>query len=232
MNVFSWTPEAQCRLEEFARAGLTGAQIAEALGVTRNAVLGRCFRTGITLPMTPDKEVSCRGKRGRGRPKGVSHVLRPDHPSRRSRPKGSRAFDDAQIAAAIAARLAGASLPKAAALVGASPGGLKLWLAKPDLMEKGQRVFSLAKLDAASRRAEAYRKEEARKAAIRAWNEGIYRLFPGRNTEILRAWVEGDRGPDLGERYGISRQRVDQIVTKARRLGLKEFAPRYGRGAA
>jgi Uncharacterized protein conserved in bacteria len=45
-------------LERMAAEGMTGSQIAAALGTTRNAVLGRAHRTGVVLPETNEKKAA------------------------------------------------------------------------------------------------------------------------------------------------------------------------------
>ncbi len=51
----TWTPERQSALERMAKAGMTGSEIAEALSVSRGAVMGRAHRTGVKLPVTEAK---------------------------------------------------------------------------------------------------------------------------------------------------------------------------------
>ncbi|MGF7161268.1 GcrA cell cycle regulator [Rhodoligotrophos appendicifer] len=63
------------RVAELAREGLTGAKIAEIMGLTRNQVIGRAFRMGVTL--------------GFGR-KRVLHVKLPPKAEKASRPKVER----------------------------------------------------------------------------------------------------------------------------------------------
>lgn len=45
MRSFEWTDQIVGRLEELLRDGLTGSQIATELGTTRNAVIGKVYRT-------------------------------------------------------------------------------------------------------------------------------------------------------------------------------------------
>ncbi|HEY2227780.1 MAG TPA: GcrA family cell cycle regulator [Xanthobacteraceae bacterium] len=46
-----WTPERDRRLQKLEAAGLSAAQIAQQLGATRNAVIGRSVRLrGLTFP--------------------------------------------------------------------------------------------------------------------------------------------------------------------------------------
>lgn len=45
-----WSAEQEARLKEMRQAGVSQADIASALGRTKNAVIGACYRLGITLP--------------------------------------------------------------------------------------------------------------------------------------------------------------------------------------
>jgi len=54
-----WTLEQHAALVRMAADGLTGSEIAKALGVTRNAVMGRAHRTGVVLPMDERKTAIC-----------------------------------------------------------------------------------------------------------------------------------------------------------------------------
>lgn len=47
-----WTYEKQLTLETLARCGLSSALIAERLGTTRNAIIGRAHRTDVILLST------------------------------------------------------------------------------------------------------------------------------------------------------------------------------------
>jgi hypothetical protein len=115
----------QASLEMLAAEGLTASEIGKRLGISRDAVLGRCRRTGVPMPM--DARKWSLGNR-----------------------KGSpRAFSEPQIAAAIAARLAGASYRKAGDLVGASDQSVSNWMRDPALAAMGQRLYERARKDAA-----------------------------------------------------------------------------------
>lgn len=112
------------RAEDFARAW----------GTTRNAVLGRSFRLGISL------------QKERGAP-----VARPNGR------KGSRAGRPARPlkirAAAVAAVLAGATYQKAAAFSGASNCSVWKWCRDPETLGAAYKLLALAKADACQRRA-------------------------------------------------------------------------------
>ncbi len=44
-----WPEEKTARLRTLAEQGLSGSQIAKKMGLTRNQVIGRCWRLGIRL---------------------------------------------------------------------------------------------------------------------------------------------------------------------------------------
>lgn len=48
-NRNGWTPEQQEQLLTMAAQGFSASEIGDAVGRSRNAVLGRCFREGISL---------------------------------------------------------------------------------------------------------------------------------------------------------------------------------------
>ncbi len=47
--MFNWSDEAIERLRTLATEGLTSAQIASDMGISRNAVIGKCLRAGFQL---------------------------------------------------------------------------------------------------------------------------------------------------------------------------------------
>lgn len=49
MNGVGWTDERMTLLRDLVAQGLTSSALAAALGVTRNAVLGKCHRHGISV---------------------------------------------------------------------------------------------------------------------------------------------------------------------------------------
>lgn len=58
MNQHTPNPKRQ-EILDLARTGLSGGQIAKTLGVTRNTVIGICWRSGVPLG---DQEASYRAK--------------------------------------------------------------------------------------------------------------------------------------------------------------------------
>jgi len=65
----TWTTERIAQLHKYVTAGLTCSQIAAEIGVTRNAVIGKIHRLGLTTS----------GRPGR-RPLGLSQRMRPQAP--------------------------------------------------------------------------------------------------------------------------------------------------------
>jgi hypothetical protein len=108
-------------------------QFAEAWGTTRNAVLGRAFRLGVSLRKAPTPRViTPRSGRGRGRPP---------------------VFTNSQRSAAVAAVLAGATYRRAARLIGASDCSVWNWSRNPETLGAAYRILAMAKADACQRRA-------------------------------------------------------------------------------
>lgn len=56
MTDIEWTTERVNALRAMAAHGMTAKEIGAALGATRNAVLGKCHRIGISLAMNDDKQ--------------------------------------------------------------------------------------------------------------------------------------------------------------------------------
>jgi hypothetical protein len=108
----------------------TAAQFASAWDTTRNAVLGRAFRLGISLRKEPRPPVARKtGKPGRPR---LPVKIR---------------------AAGVAAVLAGATYRKAAALVGASDCAVWNWSRDAETLGAAYQLLAIAKADACQRRA-------------------------------------------------------------------------------
>ena len=51
----AWTEQQQAALVRLAGEGLTASEIGARIGMTRNAVIGRCWRKGVALPVTERK---------------------------------------------------------------------------------------------------------------------------------------------------------------------------------
>jgi hypothetical protein len=221
----AWTDEQRETLRRMAAEGATGLEIGGAIGKSRNAVLGHCYRHGITLPLTARK-LRMAGRRFKSTKAAHEHKPKfgPDHPARRSRAWGARVWSDGQIAAAIAARLAGASLPKAGGVIGASGQALTKWMTKPDLMAHGSALYERAKEDAARRRAqaEAVAQIAAATEAHRVWvnNAPILARMPPRDRIFCQRRIAGDTLKEIADDFHITRERVRQIEAHWRAVGL------------
>lgn len=213
-----WTEERHGQLVTLAQRGMTASQVAEELGTTRNAILGRAHRHGIKFlgarPLPPR-----RWQAASGRPKGSKPP--PNHPMRRGRPRGARAFTDQEIATAIAARLAGLSYRKAAAMIGASAISLRQnWMKDASLTVLGRTLYMRAKADAAARAQAAAAQQKARLERIDAWNEGVMRRLPPRLASIAQRRLAGETLQEIGDDLGLTRERVRQLFKKAISAGL------------
>lgn len=217
-----WTEDRNATVRQMAAGGATGAEIAEALGTTRSAVMGYCHRQGIKLVLSERKRIGSisRLRKGWSAPRGKDRFP-PGHPIFASRPKGSRAFSDEKIAVAIAAVLAGQSHNKAAKMIGASAQSLiKKWLRDPELRAKGETLYLRAKEDAAARaaaaRAEAERLAEEEAARVWAINEPILEAMPHRHRSMLVRRINGETLQEVGDLFGVTRERVRQIEVRWR----------------
>lgn len=229
-----WPPERHARLLVLVDAGLSAKEVGVQLGLSRNAILGYAHRKGIKFPLTAEKGARCKGGRPKREPrpaaaprerheKGPSK-FRPDHPIRTPRPFGVRAFADDKIAVAIAARLAGASRPKAAALIGAGQQILSQWEKKPELAALGQELFRRARADAAERAAKARElaalAAETTRITRERINWPILGRMPERHRDIMERRIAGDTLQDVGDAFGVTRERIRQIEVRWRSQGL------------
>jgi DNA-binding CsgD family transcriptional regulator len=221
-----WTPERHRRVVTLAAAGLTGAEIAVQLETTRSSVLGHCHRSGVKLPMTSDKAE-------RARPPARTKTLKAklgrhfaaDHPVRRKRDLGARAFTVEEIATAIAAHMAGLSRNKAAKLIRASAQSLSSnWLKQPDLVAAGRDLFERAKGDAAALAAKRRELEDFQAETQRLTRERVNWPILGRMSERHRAMmerrIEGQTLQEIGDAFNVSRERVRQVEVCWRVEGL------------
>jgi hypothetical protein len=225
----AWPIERRNRLIALASAGWTASEVGIQLGLSRSSVLGYAHRNGIKFPMTARKAAMVgRYPRRAREPKPPREPnfqkFGPDHPARKSRPFGQRAFSDDQIAIAIAARLAGASLPKAARLIGAGQQILSKWVGIPELAEAGRALFERARADAAERAAKARELAAFEAETARSTRERINWPILGRMSEkhrdIMERRIAGQTLQEIGDAYGITRERVRQIEVKWRMQGL------------
>ena len=124
------TPEREWMLREYC-AKFTAEQFAAAWGTTRNAILGRAHRLGISLSKSP--------KPGKAR--------------RREGGSGVHRYSLKIRAGAVAGVLAGASYRKAAATVGVSDCAAWYWSRDPEIVLAATRLLARAIDDARQVRA-------------------------------------------------------------------------------
>lgn len=234
MNPNPWTIEQTETLVRMALEGATGAQIAVVVGRSRNAVMGYCHRNGISLAIGPEKQqeivarrtAALEAARAAQREHGPSPRFPDGHAVFRSRPRGARAFTDVQIATAIAAHLAGMSMNKAAGSIGASPQSLKRnWMADPALMSLGRSLYERAKADAAERAAARARLQAlhdgAERVRVETINAAFWPKMSERHRQILKGRLAGETLQTLGDRFGVTRERIRQIEVAWRVRGFE-----------
>ena len=201
----AWTQDRVAVIQRHA-ATHSAQQIGDMLGCSRSAVLGYAHRNGIRLSSPIKASRPSMTPRNGGRPKGAR--------SKTSPPRG-RAHDRQVRLMAVAARLAGASFTKAAKLAGCSPQSvMNNWIKDPDLVADARRIAERAVAAAAleaARRAEAQRANAER---VAAWNRGIALRVPQRHGDILLAYLEAQNMAAAADRFGVTRERVRQIVAK------------------
>lgn len=222
MNVTAWTPENVNRLRSLASAGKTATEIGQELRLTRSSVLGKAHREGISLPLDSRKR-AVRNERLREQARNRKPRAKPsaDWAGYRSRPKGGHAFTPQERLLAVAQHFAGLSMNRAAKSVGASPMTLRNWLRDPELADKARDVVNRAEAEAARQVA---LREAARDAEIRRVmdeNEPILAQLNVRTATIIRRRCAGETLANIGADYGITRERVRQIVRNGIKRGIK-----------
>jgi len=75
MTLATWTPERIAQLRSFVDSGLTCSQIAAEIGVTRNAVIGKIHRLGLSPGRPAAQPARAAAPRGR-RPPSPRRMLR------------------------------------------------------------------------------------------------------------------------------------------------------------
>lgn len=213
-----WTVEKHARLVSMA-PHQTATEIGDALGCSRNAVLGRANRNGISLA-SEHKAARVFAYRGGGRPKGTK--LPDDHPSRRSRPKGSHAFSLRQRAAVLAAQMAGASWARAASIVGASKqSAYQNWRHDPQVVAAARAILDEAHKDALQKKANRKRLLLLASAAVAEHNNRVLAGWGERNRTFVLRKLAGESLSSIAADYGLTRERVRQILMRAIDQGLR-----------
>lgn len=265
----AWTSERQAELERLAASGASARQAASALGVTRNAVLGRAFRTGVQfdgelkrraenrkervsrmrlaqdLRSKSREDTAERQKRARemyladatyteivietGYSPGHIPALTKGLPRRR---RGRRTdYDDTLVIDALVRCLTGESVRRVALATGIPQGSLCNWLyhgSRPNLLVAA-RYIAKEKIAAQRAEAEAARlaseeADRAHRAEVDAANAEALSKLPARLREVIVGRLAGDTLKAIGERLGVTRERVRQLEAQARiRYGVRLY---------
>lgn len=217
----AWSRAAQNDLESCAREGMSASRAAQKMGTTRNAILGRAFRTGVKFNgeryRPPKKEGPGRVRRGcaPGRPKGAYYKPR------------------AIILQCLAAYYSGISAPKAARAFGVSHASIyNVWSKDAALVAEARTIAARAMTEARALAAERRRALDAQTNAVRAEvariNEMTYRILTPRQVSILRRYVKLKSLTLTGDEFGVSRQRIEQVVRAAEKVGFINPMAREG----
>lgn len=216
----AWTKQQHETLARMA-PDHSAREIAKALGITRNGVLGRAHRYGISINPNRDRHAFARGnnhstggRRGKKLPEG--------HPATRSRPRGSHAFSLEQRAAALAARMAGASWRKSAELVGASAQILaKHWSQDPSVIGRATELFNQARAEALRVRLVRQRLLALEASAVAQHNARILSGWGERNRRWVERKLKGESLAAIAADFGVTRERVRQVLMRAVEQGLR-----------
>jgi len=256
----TWTDDMQATLERMAGEAAPVRQIAAALGVSRNAVIGRARRTKVSLlyrqpPARPRvRSASPRPRSGGRRPTKLTAAAREDLrqryldgesydalcerfgvsrgsipyytkglPRRVERASGNR-YDHAFKVMVVAAQLCGESYDKLARRLGPTHRSVHVWKNNPAIRTDAEALAERIKAQAAAREAEERRlreaEAEAERVRIAAHNEPILAAMPLRHRNMMASRIAGQTLEEIGQAFGVSRERIRQIEAKWRLQGL------------
>jgi hypothetical protein len=205
-----WSKSDQGRLEELAASGVSASVAARALETTRNAILGRAFRTGVKFN---GASISA-PKRGK-----YNCAF-----SKRGHPRGARSVPHNIIIQAVALHLAGIGSFTAAKPFGVSPHSVRRWAQDPEIHAEASPIAQRAKAETEAVCAMRRQREEERvktrlETAARV-NQDVFRSLPSKHVAVLRAYVEIQNMAAVAPLFGVSRERIRQIVVAAERKGF------------
>lgn len=214
-----WTPDRHATLEEMAAEEKSAAEIARALGTTRNAVIGRAGRTGVKLSGQSPGFAEM-GRKG-GRPKGYKPPA--SHASHRSRPLGNSAYTLEERGAALAARLTGASWARSAGIVGASAITLhRNWQHDPEVKDAALAILQRAKRFAWKDRCARLALLDLQRQMVADHNADILAGLDNRVATIAHRRLAGEDLAAIARDFGFTRERARQLFMRAVHAGLKE----------
>jgi hypothetical protein len=208
-------------------------QIADEMGLpSKNIVIGVCNRAGLAvpgayriaaeeyragLPPNPPKPVRTRRQISNARVQSMR---------RHWDGLGSAAYIPFAIRVSVVAdHLAGLSAYKTARKHGVAIGSVRNWLRRPEVVAAAQPIadkIAAEKIAAKQRAAEFFAaqkaEQEAREAAV---NGAILAQLSGRVLAMCEAYLKpAGTLQSVGDAYGVTRERVRQIIAPAVRAGL------------
>lgn len=244
MNLF-WDRRKEAELVELVRGGMSAGKIGRRWGVTRNVVIGKARRLGLTFDSTDKLQrlsVCARPPREPKPPRVRRQVYW--SPERREAQRSMMITLHAECqmkggarphprrVEALAAYLAGVSAPKAAREFGCSPQAIwKFWSKDERLIVQALPLAEAAKADAKRRLAE--RIEARRVVAVeqlsrrQAYNAPILRRLSFREASMCVRLLGGATLQEVADEHDLTRERIRQIAKCARdKYGL-DFGGRF-----
>lgn len=196
-----WTEEAHALLVEAAGRDLSAREIAAELGITRNAVIGRCHREGVALreiPRTPQGPTSRKYKGGK---------------------------DDGFRVAVVCAIFTGESNAKCSRRLSISLGSINRWRRDPEIAAQAKALASRVNALHAARQADREAAEEtsAQQECERLGrvNAAVLARMPERHRKMMERRIDGETLEQVGAVWGLSRERIRQIEVRWRLEGLE-----------
>lgn len=252
----TWTDAEQATLGRMAAELRPVREIANALGKTRNAVIGRAARKGVKLRDRPAAKPKAPRQPHAERPRtriapelrakarelylaGLTYAeisaqtgistgnfagLFRDLPKRRQGMKTGKRYDHAFKVSAVAATMTGESFRKASARLGPEEKSIHAWKANPAVFVDAEALAARVKAawgaEQERLRIEAEAAAEAERVRIETNNEPIFALMSERTQRMLRSRVAGQTLQQVGDAFGVTRERVRQIEVRWRAQGL------------
>jgi DNA-directed RNA polymerase specialized sigma24 family protein len=214
MSAFEWTPEKLDELRRLSSEGFSARQAGEKLGVSRNAILGKCWRIGLHM----------NGKAVRGDYSTPNPSRKPFKRVGYSRLGPVGIPMDKRITA-LAVHYAGFSFRKTSERLGVSVGSLQKWAQNPAVFIPAKKLGYQVRAEreaVAKARAEAEaRALEMRLQELSVINAPALDRLPFRHRQMMELRLSGLSLKDVGAHFGITRERVRQIEIRARSLGLR-----------
>lgn len=223
-TAFDWTPDRQWELKCLAQAGWTAKQIADRWGISRNAVLGRAHRTGVTFPkkVRPKVEKPARVYRTTDEVRAAKSAM-----FKRLHAEGKLGGKSARPRQfrleALALYYAGYSAEKVARIMGCYKVSVYNWRSDAELVAQAKAIAERVLAEKATAKAAIDQAEAQRRSLISEINAErvavLYHINP-RLAVVCRRYLAGDRAEQIADDIGVSRERVYQMLGKAKASGV------------